>query len=147
MLSESICLSGDSLTHTLTHTGECPAETSGTGSAKEGADSERKGLKAPIQRYLKGLATLRNQQVARSSRVTSSRKSPQTACLRGFFLSRCGCCQALTYTLTHKRKYPETIRNPRRASFICFPGILIISTLYTCFRDLPRYKIAIIQNV
>ena len=62
------------LTHTLTHTVKFPYGTSGTRSVKEDADSERKGLKIPIQRQLKGFGTLRNQQVACSSRVTSSRK-------------------------------------------------------------------------
>ena len=74
--SKSICLSEDQLTHTLTHTGKSPYGTSGTKRAKEDTDSNRKGLKIPIQRQLKGLDSLRNQQVARSSRVTSSRKSP-----------------------------------------------------------------------
>ena len=62
------------MTHTLTHTGKCTYGTSGTRSAKEDADSERKGLKIPIQCQLKGLDSLRNQQVVRSSRITSSRK-------------------------------------------------------------------------
>ena len=31
----------------------------------------------------------------------------------------------LTHTLTHKRKYPETIRNPRRAGKTSSPGILV----------------------
>ena len=65
-----------SLTHILTHTGKYPYGTSGTRNAKEDADSQRKGLKMPVQHHLKGFGTLRNQQVARSSRVTSSRKSP-----------------------------------------------------------------------
>ena len=65
-----------SLTHTLTHTRKYPYGTSGTRSAKEDVEGEGKRLKMPLHRHLKGLATLRNQQVARSSRVTSSRKSP-----------------------------------------------------------------------
>ena len=65
-----------SLTHTLTHTGKCTCGTNGIRSAKEDTDSQRKGLKMPVQHHLKGFGTLRNQQVARSSRVTSSRKSP-----------------------------------------------------------------------
>ena len=65
-----------SLTHSLTHTGKYPYGTSGTRSVKEATDSEQKGLKIPIQRQLKGFGTFRNQQVARSSRVTSSKKSP-----------------------------------------------------------------------
>ena len=74
------------LTHTLTHTGKSPYRTSGTRSVKEDADSERKGLKIPIQRQLKGFGTFRNQQVARSSRVTSSRKK-RLPDLGAFFLS------------------------------------------------------------
>ena len=69
---------GNSLTHTLTHTGKCPYGTSGTRSAKEDAEREGKGLKMPLHRHLKGFGTLRNQQVARSSRVTSSRKKMLT---------------------------------------------------------------------
>ena len=56
-----------SLTHTLTHTGKSPYGTSGTRSAKENAKGEGKGLKTPVQRCLKGLAALRNQQVGDSS--------------------------------------------------------------------------------
>ena len=43
-------------------------------------------MKMPLHRHLKGLGTLRNQQVARSSRVTSSRKKrlPDSG---AFFLS------------------------------------------------------------
>ena len=43
-------------------------------------------MKMPLHRHLKGLATFRNQQVARSSRVTSSRKKrlPDSG---AFFLS------------------------------------------------------------
>ena len=76
----------NSLTHTLTHTGKCPYGTSGTRSAKEDAEREGKGLKMPLHRHLKGFGTLRNQQVARSSRVTSSRKKrlPDSG---AFFLS------------------------------------------------------------
>ena len=63
MFWECACLSGDALTHILTHTGKYPYGISGAGSAKEETDNERKGLKIPIQRHLKGLDTLRNQQV------------------------------------------------------------------------------------
>lgn len=57
-------LSKTFLTHTLTHTVKFPYGTSGARRAKEDADSERKGLKMPIQHHLESLATLRNQQVA-----------------------------------------------------------------------------------
>ena len=40
----------------------------------------------PVQHHLKGFGTLRNQQVARSSRVTSSRKKRLSG-LGAFFLS------------------------------------------------------------
>ena len=74
MFSKSTCLSGNFLTHTLTHTVKSPYGISGTRSVKENSDSQRKRLKVPTQCHLKGLGTFRNQQVARSSRVTSSRK-------------------------------------------------------------------------
>ena len=63
-----------SLTHTLTHTGKSPYGISETRSTRKDVEGEGKGMKMPLHRHLKGLGTLRNQQVARSSRVTSSRK-------------------------------------------------------------------------
>ena len=62
------------LTHILTHTGKSLSGISGTKSAKEDADSQRKGPKMSVQHHLKGFCTFRNQQVARSSRITISRK-------------------------------------------------------------------------
>ena len=76
----------DFLTHTLTHTVKFPYGTSGTRRAKEDSDSWWKGLKMPIQHHLKGGGTFRNQQVARSSRITSSRKKRLPG-LGAFFLS------------------------------------------------------------
>ena len=73
-----------SLTHILTHTRKYPYGTSGTRSAKEDGEGKGKGLKMPIQRHLKGLATFRNQQVACSSRVTSS-KNPRKRLVYGDF--------------------------------------------------------------
>ena len=54
------------LTHILTHTEKPPYKASGSKSTKEDAEEERKGLKMTFHRHLKGLATLRNQQVAHS---------------------------------------------------------------------------------
>ena len=65
-----------SLTHTLTHTGKSPYGISETRSTRKDVEGEGKGMKMPLHRHLKGLGTLRNQQVACSSRVTSSKKSP-----------------------------------------------------------------------
>ena len=146
------------LTHILTHTGKSLSGISGTRCVKEDADSQWKGPKMSVQHHLKGFCTFRNQQVARSSRVTSSRKKRLPG-LGAFFLSGASgfatrakpapaggfplrsdvagtygsphkrplpfpgnsvCKKTLTHSLTHKRKYPETIRNPRRAAFICF---------------------------
>ena len=75
-----------SLTHTLTHTEKCPYGISGTRSAKEEADSQRKGPKMPVQHHLKGFGTFRNQQVVRSSRITSSRKKRLPGLGAFFFL-------------------------------------------------------------
>ena len=73
-----------SLTHTLTHTGKSPYGISETRSTRKDVEGEGKGMKMPLHRHLKGLGTLRNQQVARSSRVTSS-KNPRKRLVYGDF--------------------------------------------------------------
>ena len=91
---KSTCLSGTSLTHTLTHTGKYPYGTSGTRSVKENSDSQRKGLKMSFQHHLKG-GTFRNQQVARSSRITSSRKKrlPNQGVFSFWSIGFCNLCK------------------------------------------------------
>ena len=73
-----------SLTHTLTHTGKSPYGISETRSTRKDVEGEGKGMKMPLHRHLKGLGTLRNRQVARSSRVTSS-KNPRKRLVYGDF--------------------------------------------------------------
>ena len=74
-----------SLTHTLTHTGKSPYGISETRSTRKDVEGEGKGMKMPLHRHLKGLGTLRNQQVACSSHVTSS-KPPRKQAFTGWFL-------------------------------------------------------------
>ena len=62
-----------SLTHTLTHTMKFPYGTSGTRSAKEEADSQRKGPKMPVQHHLKGFGTF----VISRSRVRVTSLAPE----------------------------------------------------------------------
>ena len=85
-----------SLTHTLTHTGKCTCGTSGIRSAKENSDSQRKEPKMPVQHHLKGFGTLRNQQVARSSHITSSRKKrlPGLGAFSFWSIGFCNLCKA-----------------------------------------------------
>ena len=130
----------------------------------------------PIQCHSEGLATLRNQQVARSSRVTSSRKKrlPNQGAFSFWSIGFCNLCKTracgrfpasllgdrnlrlppqtplpfpgnsvcekpLTHTLTHKRKVPETIRNPRRAGETNSPGILVCGSMAAAGKQLLSF--------
>ena len=73
-------------------------------------------MKMPLHRHLKGLGTLRNQQVARSSRVTSS-KPPRKQAFAGWFLYD---SEDRTHTLTHTAKGLERTGKHRRGSSRCF---------------------------
>ena len=74
-----------SLTHTLTHTGKSPYGISETRSTRKDVEGEGKGMKMPLHRHLKGLGTFRNQQVACSSHVTSSKNPRKQAVYGDFF--------------------------------------------------------------
>lgn len=63
------------MTHTVTHTAKRTNGTNGHKHAREDAPGERKGRKAPVLRRVDDLHVLRNQQVACSSHVSSSKSS------------------------------------------------------------------------
>ena len=126
-LIRKICVALSSgLTHTPTHTRKAVYEDDVPKRFKRSSYLREKGLK----QLQTTVSRLRVRFVISRPRVRVTSLAPNHPVnrrLRGFFVSQCDRFRIQTHTLTHKRKVPETIKNPRRAGFVCSPGIFISS--------------------